>query len=143
VEAGRPQRASEGGRRPDVESDRGVARGPGSGQPTWWSWALAYVLGVSPKLLLAPAAGLAVRIGGDRVVPGRCSPTGYFIDLRHTFATLALAAGAHTKVVQERLGHASAMRTIDLYSSVLPGLAERAAEAVDVAVFDVPAPDRL
>jgi hypothetical protein len=45
--------------------------------------------------------------------------------------------------VQEQLGDASVMMTIDLYSSVLPRLAERAAEAVGAAVFDVPASDRL
>lgn len=37
-------------------------------------------------------------------------------DLRHTSATLALAAGLHPKVVQERLGHATISQTMDTYS---------------------------
>ena len=34
-------------------------------------------------------------------------------DLRHTWASLALAAGVHPKVVQERLGHSSISITLD------------------------------
>ena len=39
-------------------------------------------------------------------------------DLRHTWATLALQAGEHPKVVQERLGHAKVSITLDVYSHV-------------------------
>ena len=31
-------------------------------------------------------------------------------DLRHTHATLALKAGVHPRIVQDRLGHASVLR---------------------------------
>ena len=51
-------------------------------------------------------------------------------DLRHTWATLALRAGVHPKVVQERLGHSSIGITMDTYSHVLPDLQEGAAELV-------------
>jgi integrase len=34
-------------------------------------------------------------------------------DLRHTHATLALRAGVHPRVVQERLGHANVGVTLD------------------------------
>ncbi|MEO6205065.1 MAG: tyrosine-type recombinase/integrase, partial [Mycobacteriales bacterium] len=37
-------------------------------------------------------------------------------DLRHTHATLALLAGVHPRVVQERLGHANVSITLDTYS---------------------------
>lgn len=37
-------------------------------------------------------------------------------DLRHTHATLALRAGVHPRVVQERLGHANVSITLDTYS---------------------------
>jgi integrase len=50
--------------------------------------------------------------------------------LRHTWATLALAAGVHPKVVQERLGHSTVAFTLDRYSHVLAGLQEEAAERV-------------
>jgi integrase len=49
-------------------------------------------------------------------------------DLRHTMATLMLAAGEHPKVVSERLGHATVGITLDTYSHVLPGLQAAAAE---------------
>src|SRR5512135_3693365 len=39
-------------------------------------------------------------------------------DLRHSHATLALKAGIHPRVVQERLGHANVGVTLDTYSYV-------------------------
>ncbi|QUQ68318.1 tyrosine-type recombinase/integrase [Kutzneria sp. CA-103260] len=51
-------------------------------------------------------------------------------DLRHGAATLALAAGADLKVVQDMLGHSSIAITADTYTSVLPELAYQTAEAV-------------
>lgn len=41
-------------------------------------------------------------------------------DLRHTAASLALAAGVPLKVVSEQLGHSSLAITADTYTSVLP-----------------------
>ncbi len=40
-------------------------------------------------------------------------------DLRHTCASLWLAAGADPKVVQRILGHASAAMTMDLYGHLI------------------------
>jgi integrase len=51
-------------------------------------------------------------------------------DLRHTWATLALLAGVHPKVVSERLGHATTSITLDIYSHVQPELDAHAATAV-------------
>ena len=51
-------------------------------------------------------------------------------DLRHGWATLALQAGIHPKVVQERLGHANIGITLDIYSHATKGLNEDAAEQV-------------
>ena len=39
-------------------------------------------------------------------------------DLRHTAASLAVAAGANVKAVQRMLGHASATMTLDVYAGV-------------------------
>jgi integrase len=50
--------------------------------------------------------------------------------LRHTWATLALAAGVHPKVVQERLGHTTIGITLDLYSHTTPTLHDEAAHLV-------------
>ena len=52
-------------------------------------------------------------------------------DLRHTCATLLLAAGENVKVVSERLGHASAALTLDTYSHVLPDMQQGAAERME------------
>jgi hypothetical protein len=41
-------------------------------------------------------------------------------DLRHTWATLALVAGEHPKVVQERLGHANVSITLEIYIATSP-----------------------
>jgi integrase len=51
-------------------------------------------------------------------------------DVRHSYATAALAAGIPAKVVSERLGHANIAITMDTYSHVLPGLDEQAAGTV-------------
>jgi integrase len=51
-------------------------------------------------------------------------------DLRHTWATLALGAGVHPKIVQERLGHASVGITLDIYSHATPAMQHDAAETV-------------
>jgi integrase len=50
-----------------------------------------------------------------------------FHDLRHCCASLLLAAGVDTKVVSERLGHASPAFTAHTYQHVLPGLQAAAA----------------
>jgi integrase len=49
-------------------------------------------------------------------------------DLRHTHATLLLAAGEPVKVVSERLGHASAMITLTVYQHVHPGMGRQGAD---------------
>jgi len=52
-------------------------------------------------------------------------------DLRHTCASLAIAAGADVKVLQRMLGHASAAITPDRYGHLMPGQAESVAERLD------------
>ena len=49
-------------------------------------------------------------------------------DCRHTYATLALQAGAPVKVVSERLGHATVAFTLDIYGHVLPADDQLAAD---------------
>ena len=56
-------------------------------------------------------------------------------DLRHTHASLALAAGIHPKVVSERLGHANISITLDTYSHVIPSLQQEVADVVADLVF--------
>jgi integrase len=52
-------------------------------------------------------------------------------DLRHTCATLLLQAGENPKVVSERLGHASIVLTLDVYSHVLPTMQASATEKLE------------
>ncbi|HEX3966039.1 MAG TPA: tyrosine-type recombinase/integrase [Trebonia sp.] len=51
-------------------------------------------------------------------------------DLRHSYATAALAAGVSPKIVSERLGHASVAFTLSQYTHLLPGLDRDAASTV-------------
>lgn len=51
-------------------------------------------------------------------------------DLRHGWATRALEVGVPTKVVQEILGHSSAMVTLDVYSHVIPSMKTDATQLV-------------
>jgi integrase len=60
-------------------------------------------------------------------------------DLRHGWATLALQKGIHSKVVQERLGHAIGIM-LDTYSHVVAELHEEAAEDVAAMVLPVSNP---
>jgi integrase len=66
-----------------------------------------------------------------------------FHDLRHTHATIAMAAGVHPKVMQERLGHTSIKVTLDLYSHVVPSMDEEAATRVAALVDGWHPPPRL
>jgi integrase len=50
-------------------------------------------------------------------------------DLRHGAASLAHAAGADLKTIQDQLGHASVVLTADTYTTVLPTVQHKAAEA--------------
>jgi site-specific recombinase XerD len=54
-------------------------------------------------------------------------------DLRHTAATLAVAAGANVKVVQRMLGHASAAMTLDVYAGLFTDDLDSVAERLDAA----------
>ncbi len=56
-------------------------------------------------------------------------------DLRHTCATLLMAAGENPKVVSERLGHASIVLTLDTYSHVLPNMQQAATAKLESLLF--------
>jgi integrase len=64
------------------------------------------------------------------VVRGSGLPVLRFHDLRHTSASLALAAGVHAKVTSERLGHSTISITLDLYSHAVPSLEADAADTI-------------
>jgi integrase len=87
----------------------------------------------------------AFEAARKRAGVSRLTPHG----MRHTMATLLLAAGVHPKIVQERLGHKTVKMTLDRYSHVtmtmqqdaavvLQRIMEKAHEALSV---DEPASD--
>ena len=51
-------------------------------------------------------------------------------DLRHTWATLALSAGVHPRIAQERMGHSTIGITLGTYSHVTEGMQADAAALV-------------
>ncbi len=54
-------------------------------------------------------------------------------ELRHTAASLAIAAGANVKAVQRMLGHASAAMTLDVYSGLFDDDLDAVADRLDAA----------
>jgi integrase len=66
----------------------------------------------------------------DRHVTAAGLPRIRLHDLRHSWASLALGAGVHPKIVSERLGHASISVMLDTYSHVTVGLQQDAADTV-------------
>jgi hypothetical protein len=61
-----------------------------------------------------------------------------FHDLRHTFATLQLAAGTNPKIMSEVLGHKEVAITLDRYSHALPTLQARAMARLDSVLGRAP-----
>lgn len=52
-------------------------------------------------------------------------------DVRHSYATAALASGIPVKVVSQRIGHADVGVTLKIYAHVMPGDDQRAAASAD------------
>ena len=72
-----------------------------------------------------------VETSGKAVTPAvpRITPH----DLRHTCASLAISAGANVKAVQNLLGHATAVMTLDLYGHLMSDDLDRVRDALDEA----------
>ncbi len=63
----------------------------------------------------------------------KLQPDTTFHDLRHTFASTALAAGVPISKVSRWLGHESITTTVDLYGHLVPEASQRARTAMDTA----------
>lgn len=59
-------------------------------------------------------------------------------DLRHTHASLLLAAGVDVKVIQERLGHSSATITLNTYAHLMPNSQAAALERFEALLASRP-----
>ena len=60
-----------------------------------------------------------------------------FHDLRHTFATHALASGVDVKTLSGILGHTRAAFTLDTYTHTTGDMQKRAAEIVEIFLTDI------
>ncbi|MBW2233367.1 MAG: tyrosine-type recombinase/integrase [Deltaproteobacteria bacterium] len=58
-------------------------------------------------------------------------PNVRFHDLRHTVASVLGSRGVNSKVVQSVLGHSNHAITMDLYSHLMDGMQEKAADAME------------
>ncbi len=56
-------------------------------------------------------------------------------DLRHSHATLLLAADEHIKIVSERLGHSTTRLTLDTYSHVLKSMQEKTSTKLENMLY--------
>jgi integrase len=68
---------------------------------------------------------------------------GVLHDLRHTCASLAISSGANINVVQRRLGHKSAVLTLDKYGHLFPDDLDAVAAAFDTAADGLRTAKRL
>lgn len=75
------------------------------------------------RRVFAPAARRA-GLDGRRLTPH---------SLRHTAASLAIAAGADVKVVQTMLGHKDAAMTLNTYAGLFPDRLDAVADALEAA----------
>jgi integrase len=93
-------------------------------------------------LLFADAAGRHLRTPTvhehswlDRALAVAGLPSMTIYDLRHTAASLAVAAGANVKAVKKMLGHASASMTLDVYTDLFDDDLDAVAQRLDEAAM--------
>ena len=88
----------------------------------------------SPTLLGREWAVISKNAGLVGTEGKRCS----FHDLRHSFATLAIAEGADVKSVSSILGHSNAAMTLNVYASADAEAKRRTANIVNTAMVERP-----
>lgn len=97
--------------------------------------------GSGPSRVVFPAPGggplrrtnFRRRFWGPACEAVGLDPAPRFHDLRHHAAAAAIAAGAHPKAIQARLGHASITTTLNVYGGLFPSLDEELADRLDAA----------
>jgi integrase len=96
----------------------------------------AYPVG-EQGLVFTNAAGAAIRrtrfsdVWRPAVAAAKAPQGTGFHTLRHYYASLLIRHGESVKVVQARLGHASASETLDTYSHLWPDSEDRTRAAID------------
>jgi integrase len=79
-----------------------------------------------PQIILVRRSILGTLLGKPLLSAYYPLPPIRVYDLRHTHASHLLAAGTPVHVVSRRLGHASAVMTLNVYAHVLSGQHEDA-----------------
>ena len=59
-------------------------------------------------------------------------------DLRHTFGSLLIQAGASIVYVKEQMGHSSIQVTVDIYGHLIPGASVSYVDRLDVGLAETP-----
>lgn len=106
--------------------------------PAQLAQALAPLLDGEPTgLVMTTPAGTALRVGNARrdwfnaAAEAVGAPGLTPHDLRHTYASLAVQAGANPKQLQEATGHHSASFTLDVYASLFASDLHRPGQTLD------------
>jgi site-specific recombinase XerD len=80
------------------------------------------------------AKRIGVREPGKRAARAAAEKIQAKLDLRHTFAPLAIQAGVPLLTVSRQHRHASISTTADLYTHAVPGSNRAAAEAMEAVL---------
>jgi integrase len=84
----------------------------------------------------APIDPLAVTKEFRRLVREAPVPVVRLHDVRHAHASILLGSGVSVPVVSRRLGHSTTATTLNVYSHVLPGMDDEAADRIEAALTD-------
>lgn len=103
---------------------------PAPDEPDWADVDLVFTDDLGLRLLPTKTSSRFTRLARAAKLPG----IGVH-GLRHTYATAAIRAGVAPDIVAARLGHADVATTLRLYSHVLEGDDQRAADRVAAAIF--------
>ena len=88
---------------------------------------------VDPDFYTTTITELLDKAGVNGTEEAPIVPTASSHDLRHTFASTALAEGVPISEVSRWLGHKSIATTVDLYGHLVPEAGRRARDALDRA----------
>lgn len=89
---------------------------------------------IKPEIPVSPQSAYSIM---KKILKKADLPSIRFHDLRHTFATHALASGVDAKTLSVILGHANASFTLDTYAHITTDMQKRASEIVGGFMQDI------
>lgn len=96
------------------------------------------VVGVPERVARRPRHRRCLHKWRSAVDTGKLPAGTGFHGLRHYYASLLIRHGESVKTVQARLGHASAVETLDTYSHLWPDSDDRTRAAIDSVLGSTP-----